>query len=137
MSNEEKCILIIEFSGKKADRESWSKKFLLHGKHKGYKKLLASSGSTSSMDKIPTQDKYENALEGDMDLNQKIIKLGELNKLVYEDLILSVNNSSSVGKVAFGLARNMKSPDFLEGDCKIVWDRLVSEYAPHTHLSSL
>ena len=67
--------------GKKDNLENWSKKFLSCGKQKGYKKLLVSisSGCTSGIDKIPTQDKYENALEGDTDLDKKIIKLGELN----------------------------------------------------------
>ena len=49
------------------------------------------------------QEEYENALEGDMVLNKKIIKLDELNELAYENLILSINTSSSVGKVAFGV----------------------------------
>ena len=31
------------------------------------------------MDKVPFQDEYKNAMEGDMDLNKKIMKLGELN----------------------------------------------------------
>ena len=61
MSNEEKSICIMVFLGKKADWKSWSKKFLLHGKQKGYKKLLISSGSMSDVDKIPTQNDYENA----------------------------------------------------------------------------
>ena len=49
------------------------------------------------MDKIPTQDEYENAIEVDMDRNEQIIKLGKLNEHTYEDLILSINTSSSVG----------------------------------------
>ena len=32
------------------------------------------------MDKIPTQDEYENMIDGDVDIN-KIIKLGELKNL--------------------------------------------------------
>ena len=32
--------------------------------------------------------------------------------------------------MAFQLARNAKSADFLEGNCKIAWDMLVSKYAP-------
>ena len=52
---------------------------------------------------------YKNALEGDTDLNKKIIKLGELNGLAYEDLILSINTSSSFGKVAFEFVKNDKS----------------------------
>ena len=49
------------------------------------------------MDKIPTQDEYENALEFNTDLNKMIVKLGDLNELAYEDLILSINTSSKVG----------------------------------------
>ena len=36
-----------------------------------------------------------------------------------------------------GLVKNMKSADFPKGNCKIIWDRLVSKYAPHTALSLL
>ena len=67
----------------------------------------------------------------------KIVKLGESNKIAYEDLILSINTTFFVGKVAFGLVTNSKSEHFLEGNSKIAWDRLVSEYVPHTALSLL
>ena len=130
MSNKEKSIYIIEFLGKKVNQESWSKKFLLHWKQKGYKKLLVSSGSMSGMDEIPTQDEYENALKEDMDLNIKIIKLDDLNELAYEDFILLINTGSSVCKLAFGLVWNAKSTEFLKENCKIAWNRLVSKYAP-------
>ena len=76
-------------------------------------------------------------LEGDDDLDKKIVKLGELNELAHEDLILSINTSSSVGKVAFGLVKNAKSEVFPEGNCKVGWDRLVSKYVPHTASSLL
>ena len=89
------------------------------------------------MDKIPTQDEYKNAIKGGMDLDKKIIKLYELNKLTYEDLILSTITSFSVGKVAFGLVRNAKSSNFPKGNCKIGCNRLVSKYAPHMSLSLL
>ena len=51
--------------------------------------------------------------------------------------ILSIDASFSVGKVAFGLARNAKSVDFSRGNCKIAWDRLVSKCVLHTALSLL
>ena len=111
MSNKEKSICIIEFLGKKTDWDSWSRKFLSHGKQKGYKKLMISIGSMPGMDKNPTQE-YEKALWENEDLDKKIVKLGELNELAYEDLILSINTSSSVGKVAFELVKNAKSEDF-------------------------
>ena len=87
MINKEKSIYITEFSSKKVNCESSSEKFLSHGKQKGNKKLMVCSGSMSGMGKIPTQDEYKNSLEGDMDLDKKIIKLGELNHLAFEDFI--------------------------------------------------
>ena len=88
------------------------------------------------VDKVPIQGKYEEALN---DLDEKIVKLYDLNKLTHKDilfqswsvplsesvdkahmqgeyeemlegntaaykaLILSINNSSAIGNVAFGL----------------------------------
>ena len=49
--------------------------------------LLVSSGFTLGMDKISTWDEYENALKQDMDLDKKIVKLGELHELACKDLI--------------------------------------------------
>ena len=83
------------------------------------------------------QEDYDSALEGDDNLNKKVIRLCELNELAYEDLILSINICFSVGIVAFGLVKNVKSEDFPEGNCKVAWDRLVSKYAPHTASSLL
>ena len=87
MSNEEKSIRIIEFSGKKTDWDSWSEKFLSRGKQKGYKKLLVSTGTTPGVDKIPTQEEYDEALEGNNNLDKRIVKLGELNELAYEGAV--------------------------------------------------
>ena len=52
----------------------------------------------SGVDKNVTKEEYENTLKGDMDLKKKIIKLGELSELAYDDSILSINTSFSVGK---------------------------------------
>ena len=80
---------------------------------------MVNCGCVSGVDKIPTQKEYENPLEGGMDLYKKIIKLGEMNELAYEDLILSINTDSSVGKVEFKLMRNAKSLEFLKGICTV------------------
>ena len=77
-------------------------------------------------------EEYESALERCEDLKKKIVKVCELNELAYEDVIVSIKASSSVGKVAFGLVKNAKNDDFPEKNCKVVWDRLVNKYAPHT-----
>ena len=72
MSNKEKSIHNIEFLRNKTDWDSWSKKFISHGKQKGHKKLLVSTGTTPGVDKIPTQDEQESTLEGNEDLNKSL-----------------------------------------------------------------
>ena len=52
-------------------------------------------------------------------------------------LALSINTSSSVGKVVFGLVKSAKSEDYPEGNCKVAWDGLVSKYAPNAASSLL
>ena len=46
-------------------------------KAEGLYKLLVSTVTTSGVDKIPMQEEYESALEGDDNLDKKIIRLGE------------------------------------------------------------
>ena len=125
-------IHIIELSEKKNDWDSWSKNFLSHGKYKGCKKLLVITCNTPGVDNTSMQEEFESARERDEDLDNKIVKLGEVNELANEDLILLINTSSSVGKGAFGLIKYAKSEDFLEENCKVALDRLVSKYALHT-----
>ena len=100
---------------------------------KGFNKLAVGVG----VDKVPMQEEFEEAQKGDMDLDKKVVKLNELNELAYKDLILSINTSSSVGKVVFGLTRNAKSLEFLEENCNMSWVHLVHKYAPHTTSSLL
>ena len=80
------------------------------------------------------QDEYEDAFKGDM-VFDNIVKLGELNELAYEDLFYQ-STPVPPWKVAFGLVRNVKTADFLEGNT-ITWDRLLSMYVPHTYSSLL
>ena len=89
------------------------------------------------VDKLPIQKEYKNALDGDMNLNEKIMKLGELNKLASEVLILSIHTNSWMINVEFGFVRNAKSLEFPEGNCKFASDRLENKYAPHMALSLL
>ena len=131
MSTEEKSIRVIEFTGKQADWEGWSEKFLARGKRKGYKKLLLGK------EKIPTQAEFDLAELGTTDEDKKTVKVGLLNELAYEDIILSISHTSKSGKVAFNLVKNCKSDDYPEGNCRLAWDRLVKKYEPHTALNLL
>ena len=63
------------------------------------------------------QEKYEDAFKVKIDLNKKIVKLGDLNKLAEENLILSINSGSAVRKVEF-IIYNAQRQMFPKGNCK-------------------
>ena len=77
------------------------------------------------------QAKFEEALEGDTNLDKIIVKLGKLNKISYEDLIHSFNTNASIGKLFLDWFKN-KKPEFSKEYKKVAWDKLVNNYALHT-----
>ena len=54
-------------------------------------------GSRVNVDKVTLQDEYEEALQGEIYLNEKIIKLVNLGELAYKDFIFLINTSSLYG----------------------------------------
>ena len=58
------------------------------------------------MDKIPSQDEYEETLKGNEVLNEEIVNFCKLKELAYDDMILSISTSSFVGKLVLGLLKN-------------------------------
>ena len=56
------------------------------------------------MNKIPMQDEYDNPLEGNTDLDKKIVKVCELYELAQEDLILLINTNFFV-RVVFWIGK--------------------------------
>ena len=48
------------------------------------------------VDKVSTQGEYYEALEGDVDLNENVVRLGESNELACKDLILNINANLAV-----------------------------------------
>ena len=101
---EEKSLCVIKFSSSTKDWEIWSEKFQARGKRKGYTKLLLGKVE------IPTQDEFTAAEGGKSDSDNRVTKVGELNKLKYEDLILSINGEFTACRVAFNLVKNCKTP---------------------------
>ena len=71
------------------------------------------------------------------DKNKEVIKIGELNEEAYEELVLCMDHTTDLGRVAFSLVKNSKSANYPEGNCKIAWDRLMAKYAPKTAPSLL
>ncbi len=100
MSAKEKSLQVIEFSGKKSDWKCWSVDFLASGNRRGYKKRLVGEGKTVGVDKVTTQTKFEKAEHSSSVQNETVKKLGDLNVLAYEDVLLFIDPKSAAGKVA-------------------------------------
>lgn len=131
MASELKSIRVLEFDGKPKNWDPWSEKFLARAKRKGYKSLLVGK------EKVPTQDQYDLAILGTSEVDKATTKRAELNEEAFEDIILSINHTSSHGKIAFSLVKNCKTTEYPEGNCKLAWDRLIAKYAPKTAPSLL
>jgi hypothetical protein len=114
-SLEQKSIKVIEFTGKDKDWKIWSRKILAQANRKRYKKLL--SGTMA----IPTESECTAAGGGST-------KLWQLNELVFEEMLLSINGKTKQGKIAFILVDNCMTAEQPKGNCKIAWERLVHKY---------
>ena len=128
IATEYKTLRVISFDGKNVNWDPWSEKIKAKAKRKGWKDLLVGKVT------IPTESEYAQAI---LDGDEVTKKIAELNEDAYEELVLSMDHSTSRGRVAFSLVKNSKSAAYPEGNCKIAWDRLVAKYAPRTTPSLL
>ena len=122
MASEEKSIKVIEFTG--TDFKIWRKKFVARANRKGYKGLLEGT------EPIPTKSEYDAAESESNEEQKKTRRAYKLNELAYEDILLSINCSTSSGKTAFNLVDNCVTSDQPDGNCKLAWERLTSKYQP-------
>ena len=123
-------IKVIPFSGKAVDWPVWSEKFLARARRKGYKKILLGK------EKVPDDATDLNAII-DADEKKKKEKLRELNEDAYEDLILSINGETEVGRVVFQLVRGSKTKSLSDGDSNEAWTRLTGKFEAQTAPSRL
>ena len=115
MPKELKSIRVLEFSGKTTDWEGWSEKFLARGKRAGYKHLL------TGKETIPTVEQCDAVVgKGDAE-SKKIVDLANKNEEAFEDIILSIDHTTTEGKVAFSLVKNCRTASYPEGSCKLLW----------------
>ncbi len=87
--SELKTIRVLGFSGNTSNWDGWSKKFMEHGKSKGYRKIL------QGKEQFPTNREYELITGlGSSKEDEKVKKNGDLNDEAYEDIILSIAHTT-------------------------------------------
>ena len=117
MSNTERSIRVVPFSGKQKDYRMWSRKFLATSTMKGYRDVLL--GKTE-VPKLVT------------DLTTTEGKLGSLaitaNERGYSDLLLSLSD-----EVCFGIIDDARTEELPDGCLRTGWLKLEKKFMPRTN----
>jgi hypothetical protein len=61
---------------------------------------------------------------------KKLLISAEMNKLVYKELILSIDNKISSKKVEFNLATGFKAKEYVNGNAFMTYEQLKNKLEP-------
>jgi hypothetical protein len=57
-----------------------------------------------------------------------MLRIIDLNEMAFTELVLSIDVSSSSGKIAFGIVKSCKTNDYEDGHAGLAWEKLRSKY---------
>ena len=106
---------VLNFSGRKEKWPTWSEKFLAKAKHSGIKDVLLGKLQ------IP---KSSEELDEKTEEGRKLLRNADLNELAFTELIISIDVSSSNGKITFGIIKSCKTKDYEDGNASLAWEKL-------------
>ena len=112
-----KVTKLLTFDGTQEGWFYWSDKFLAHAEEKEYEDLL--TGKVVAPDASKQLDPTVDAAE---------LKLRELNRSAFKDLLLCVSTKTSEGKVAYCAVKACKSNKLPKGDAALAWKTLKERY---------
>ena len=130
MTDTEKSIKVIPFSGKTVDWQVWSEKFLARARRKGYKDILQGTRTVPG-DSVSLTKKADGSDRTSAEM-KRMTELREANEIAYEDLILSIDGTTDTGRVVFQFVRGAKTTEFANGDAREAWDRLIKKFEART-----
>jgi hypothetical protein len=96
-------IRVIPFYGNNDEWPTWSEKFLAKARRYGFKNILLGKV------RIPMTDED---YEVDTKEGKQLGISANMNELAYTELILSMDNKTSNGKVEFNLVKGCKNKDY-------------------------
>jgi hypothetical protein len=119
--NDLSTIRVIQFYGKSEEWPTWSEKFLAKARGYGFKDVLLGKV------KVPrTGEDYDTeSQEG-----KKLTIVADMSELAYTELILSIDDKTSSGKVTFNLVKGCKNKDYANGKASMAWERLNNKFEP-------
>jgi hypothetical protein len=116
-------IRVIPFYGKNVKWPTWSEKFLAKARLYGFKDVLLGKV------RIPLTDKDYKV---DTEDGKKLIIVSEMNELAYTELMLSIDDKTSNGKMAFNLVKGCKNKAYADDNASMAWERLKNKYEPQS-----
>jgi hypothetical protein len=57
-----------------------------------------------------------------------MLRIIDLNEMAFTELVLSIDVSSSSGKIAFGIVKSCKTKDYEDGHTGLAWEKLKKKY---------
>jgi hypothetical protein len=116
-------IRVIPFYGKNDELPTWSEKFLVKARRYGFKDVILGKV------RIPMTDED---YEVDTEEEKKLGIAADMNELAYTEIILSIDDKTSKGKVAFNLVKGFNNKDYPDGNASMAWERLKNKYEPQS-----
>jgi hypothetical protein len=115
------AIRVLSFSGSRDEWPTWSEIFLVKAKRSGIKDLLLGKVL------IP---KSPEVFDEKTDEGKRMLRIIDLNEMAFTELVLSIDVSSSSGKIAFVILKSCKTKDYEDGHAGLVWEKLKKKYDP-------
>jgi hypothetical protein len=112
---------VLSFSGSKDEWPTWSEKFLAKAKRSGIKDALLRKNL------IP---KSSEVFDKKTDKGKIMLRIFDLNEMTFTELVLSIDVSSSIGKIAFGIVKSYKTKDYEYCHAGLAWEKLKKKYDP-------
>jgi hypothetical protein len=69
-------------------------------------------------------------LDEKTDEGKRMLRIIDLNEMAFTELVLSIDVSSSSGKIAFGIVKSCKTKDYEDDDAGLAWEKLKNKYDP-------
>jgi hypothetical protein len=114
-------IRVIPFYGKSEELSTWSEKPSAKARSYGFKDVLLGKV------KVPrTDEDYDMESEE----GKKLAIAADMSEVVYTELILSIDDKTGSGKVAFDLVKGCKNKDYADGNASMAWERLKNKFEP-------
>jgi hypothetical protein len=64
------------------------------------------------------------------DEGKRMLRIIDLNEMAFTELVLSIDVSSSSGKIAFGIVKSCKTKDYEDVHAALTWEKLKKKYDP-------